>query len=157
MASPSPIFPSDPSFGREPDAFEAPTEDTPTSAPHWPGSVQRPGSPGFAQSAGAWLFDLAPPRYRYEEVLHRHPVELAQLVRLRLQADVVAMDAALRTLRERARTMPAEVPYLTDLYTRERDWARAMLEQVALVEQGLKTVAGPTRIAHIPGPRRATG
>jgi hypothetical protein len=157
VASPSPIFPSDPSFGRAPDASELSAEDTPTSTPHWPGSVQRPGSPGFAQSAGAWLFDLAPPRYRYEEVLHRHPLELAQLVRLRLQADVVAMDAALRTFRERARMMPVEVPYLIDLYTRERDWARAILEQVAMVEQGLKATSGSARIAHIPGPRHATG
>ena len=106
-------------------------------------------------------------------MLHRYPVELARMVRLRLEADVMAMHAGLRAVtrsvlpREPA---SAQAPQTSELYTREREWARAMLEQVKLVEDALRTAcgrarrrraavtshSGPTRTA-MPRQRPATG
>ncbi|MGP4002294.1 hypothetical protein [Streptomyces sp. 8N706] len=108
----------------------------------WPGTVGPPTSPGFLQSAKTWLFEFAPPRWRHEETLHRHPVELAHVVSLHLQADIIAMQAGLSevaqsVLAEPARANPSEI---TDFYACERDWACAMLEQVKLVEQALRAV-----------------
>ncbi|MFF4648423.1 hypothetical protein [Streptomyces sp. NPDC001380] len=158
------------------------------SSSHWPGAVCPPTSAGFQQSAKAWLFELAPARWWHEELLHRYPVELARMVRLRLEADVAAMHAGLRTVAgpsaagpvpaagPAARPEPLLVPVqpASELYIREREWARAMLEQVKLVEQALRAAcvrprrrrasaaaspgvaAGPLRSA-LPRQRPATG
>lgn len=139
----------------------------PVPSPHWPGSVCPPSSAGFEQSAKAWLFELAPARWWHEELLHRQPVELARMVRLRLEADVMAMQAGLRSV---ARTvLPRDPAPASELYTRERDWARAMLEQVKMVEEALRagctkmrrrrTAAGAASAPRTPMPRQrpATG
>jgi hypothetical protein len=100
--------------------------------------VRWPGSPDFEESAKAWLFDLLPARFRYEEILHRRPAQLARLARLRLEADIAAMLSGLDAMRDRPRPHdPIETPYLIDLYARERAWACAMLAQVVLVERRL--------------------
>ncbi|WP_269859095.1 hypothetical protein [Streptomyces sp. RPT161] len=133
---------------------------------NWPGSVRPPDSPEFEQSAKNWLFDLAPARWWHEELLHRHPVELASMVRRWLEADVHAMQAGLRDLTDSLSGHDARLPQASELYTHERDWARAMLEQVKLVEEGLRTALSEAkrrskahRAKHLPlpRPRPATG
>ncbi|GAA1905177.1 hypothetical protein [Streptantibioticus ferralitis] len=142
-----------------PDSSPYPHERPPAN---WPGSVRPPGSPGFEQSAKNWLFDLAPARWWHEESLHRHPVELASMVRLWLEADVHAMQTGLRGLTESLSIREAA----SELYTHERDWARAMLEQVKLVEECLRSTLKQARkrpMAHrtkhipLPRPRPAAG
>ncbi|MBV9022721.1 MAG: hypothetical protein JO362_02670 [Streptomycetaceae bacterium] len=142
----------------------------PAAAANWPDAVHQPGSPGFERSVKSWLFDLAPPRCRYEDVLHRRTLELARLVRLRLEADTVAMHGGLRALvGDPVRTHGEffDATELTDLYRRERDHACDTLEQVKLVERCLTEVGDDLpvhrhppvetdRIAHIP-PQRAPG
>ncbi|MEY9966807.1 hypothetical protein ABIA33_004872 [Streptacidiphilus sp. MAP12-16] len=108
----------------------------------WPGAVLRPTSREFEQSAKAWLFELAPARWRYEEVFHHDPAELAHMVRLRLEATASTMQASLRTAPGIARSYVRAGPLeqKLELYAREREWARAMLEQVRLVEDGLRAL-----------------
>ncbi|WP_377267224.1 hypothetical protein [Peterkaempfera sp. SMS 1(5)a] len=114
----------------------------PMPSPHWPGAVCPPSSPGFEQSAKVWLFELAPARWWHEELLHRQPVELARMVRLRLEADVMAMHTGLRVVT--GAMLPRDPGPAAELYSRERDWARGMLAQVKLVEEALK--AGCRRV-----------
>ncbi|MGW2254708.1 hypothetical protein ACWCXH_31615 [Kitasatospora sp. NPDC001660] len=116
------------------------------SSVRWPGAVRRPGSPGFEQSAKDWLFDLAPARWRGEQVFHRKPLELASMLRLHLDAEVLAMQAGLKALRtallgapQRAADDAAET---IDAYVREQAWARAVREQVKLVEDALHLESG---------------
>jgi hypothetical protein len=153
--------------GPDPDHTSDPLP-PPAPAAHWPGSVQRPGSPGFERSARAWLFDLAPPRFRYDEILHRRTTELARLVRLRLESDIAAMQTGLDALMKQPTNSHGEFADLADLYRRERDWAGEMLEQVKVVEKCLtayvnkaeapsRSPDGPARLARIPAQRRATG
>jgi hypothetical protein len=54
----------------------------------WPDGVHPPGSPGFEQSAVAWLLEVVPSDYRLHGVLVRHPVALAALARHHLAACV---------------------------------------------------------------------
>ncbi|WP_199239459.1 hypothetical protein [Streptomyces sp. ICBB 8177] len=128
----------------------------PTPPARWPGAVRLPGSPGFEQSAKAWLFDLAPARWRYEELLHKHPLELARMVRLRLEADIAAMQAGLRGLRgSLLGHRPADA---CDVYAREHAWASAMRDQVELIEEALTSaLATARRRPSLPRPRPATG
>jgi hypothetical protein len=111
-----------------------------TARPNWPGAVPRPTSPEFERSAKAWLFELAPGRWWHEEIFHRDPAELAHMVRLRLEATVAAMQAGLLSGPSPSRfyARPGPLEQKLELYARERDWARAMLEQVRLVEDGLR-------------------
>ncbi|MGW6916934.1 hypothetical protein ACWGB8_24370 [Kitasatospora sp. NPDC054939] len=119
----------------------------PTRAPaaeRWPGAVRRPGSEGFESSAKDWLFDLAPARWRHEQVFHRNPVELACMLRLYLDAEILAMQAGLKALRTAlaGRMRRSESVEIIDAYVREQAWARAVREQVALVEDALHLALG---------------
>ncbi|MBV9023647.1 MAG: hypothetical protein JO362_07600 [Streptomycetaceae bacterium] len=141
-----------------------------TPPTRWPGAVQPPDSPGFEQSAKAWLFDLAPARWQYEDVLHKNPAELARMVRLQLEGDIAAMQTGLRALRDSL--MPHKAtrgeigahPGTADVYAREKAWACAMRDQVKLIEEALIAVckssrrqpatgAGIRRRPPLPGPR----
>ncbi|WP_395298356.1 hypothetical protein ACF9IK_36520 [Kitasatospora hibisci] len=110
----------------------------------WPGAVSRPGSTEFEASAKNWLFDLAPARWRHEEVFHRNPVELACMLRLHLDAEVLAMQAGLKALRTAlaGRLRRADSIEIIEAYVREQAWAKGMREQVALVEDALHQALG---------------
>ncbi|MFF7994307.1 hypothetical protein ACFZDG_31570 [Kitasatospora xanthocidica] len=112
----------------------------------WPGSVRRPGSAEFERSATDWLFDLAPARWRHEQVFHRNPLELACMVRLHLDAEVLAMQAGLKALRMALIGAPrrADDTETIAAYIREQAWAKAVREQVGLVEDALHLSAGHT-------------
>ncbi|GAA4882953.1 hypothetical protein [Kitasatospora terrestris] len=102
----------------------------------------RPGNPRFEQSAKDWLFDLAPTRWRHEQIFHRNPLELARALRLFLDADVLAMQAGLSALS----SSPAGARHHRDDDTaigvciREQSWAAAVREQVRLVQEALLAV-----------------
>ncbi|MEZ0089161.1 hypothetical protein [Streptacidiphilus sp. EB129] len=156
--------PPSPEPGRgQPDPSAAPTPSAATPA-QWPGAVRRPASPEFEQSAKTWLFELAPARWWYEEVFHHDPAELAHMIRLRLESTVATMQASLRSAPAlpQSYVRPGPLEQKLELYARERDWARAMLEQVRLVEDGLRALYGRTarkaaqrgvRARPIPAPR----
>ncbi|MFD0279436.1 hypothetical protein ACFVHB_36850 [Kitasatospora sp. NPDC127111] len=112
----------------------------------WPGAVRRPGAADFEQSAKDWLFDLAPARWRHEQVFHRNPLELASMLRLHLDTQVVALQAGLKALRTAlvgAPRRPDDAETI-DAYLREQAWARAVRDQVRLVEDALHLACGPT-------------
>jgi hypothetical protein len=154
-SDPTPDMPRDTRQGSAGDSSIRP----PSHCAHWPGAVCPPASPGFEQSAKAWLFELAPARWWHEETLHRFPVELARMVRLRLEADVVAMHSGLRAASRAVRTRETsrvESPQVPELYLREREWASAMLEQVRLVEDALRGACGRARRRPSSGSRSST-
>jgi hypothetical protein len=117
----------------------------------WPGAVQPPDSPGFEQSAKAWLFDLAPARWQYEDVLHKNLVELARMVRLQLEGNIAAMQTGLRALRDSPMSRKtthggiSAHPGTADVYAREKAWACAMRDQVKLIEEALIGVCKSAR------------
>ncbi|MGW4892772.1 hypothetical protein ACWEQL_10980 [Kitasatospora sp. NPDC004240] len=114
------------------------------SGARWPGAVRRPGSPEFEQSAKDWLFDLAPVRWRHEQVFHRNPLELACMLRLHLDAEVLAMQAGLKAVRTALLGAPRrpDDAETIDAYVREQAWAKAVREQVRLVEDALRLASG---------------
>lgn len=67
--------------------------------PGWPDRVPPPGVRGWQPAVASWLLDLCPPDYRGHAVLRRHPVALAWLAELHVQAQVEAMRQAYRTVR----------------------------------------------------------
>ena len=67
--------------------------------PGWPAQVRPPGAPGWQRTAVAWLLDLCPADYRGHPVLARHPVALARLAVLHLDAGLQAGRRALATAR----------------------------------------------------------
>ncbi|GGO95142.1 hypothetical protein [Wenjunlia tyrosinilytica] len=105
----------------------------------WPEGLCRPGSPDFERSAKAWLFDLAPPRWRYEEVLHRHPLELARMVVLFLEVELTSIRARLLATRHSPHPTVREV---SGVYRRECEWVATTVEQVKLVEAALSDTTG---------------
>ncbi|MFJ2865559.1 hypothetical protein [Kitasatospora sp. NPDC087314] len=116
------------------------------SSIRWPGSVHRPGSAEFERSATDWLFDLAPARWRHEQVFHRNPLELACMVRLHLDAEILVMQAGLKALRTALLGAPrrADDTETIEAYIREQAWAKAVRGQVRLVEDALHLSAGRT-------------
>jgi len=67
--------------------------------PGWPVQVLPAGAPGWRRSAVGWLLDHCPPDYRGHPVLQRHPVALAWLAVLHLQASLQGCRQAIATVR----------------------------------------------------------
>jgi hypothetical protein len=134
-----------------------------TPPARWPGAVQPSDSPGFEQSAKAWLFDLAPARWQYEDVLHKNPVELARMVRLQLEGNIAAMQTGLRALcdspvpRKAAHGGISAHPGTADVYARERAWAceEALIGICKSARRQRATGTGIRRRPPLPGPRPA--
>jgi hypothetical protein len=103
----------------------------------WPGTVSHPDKADFERSAKSWLFDLAPARWRYEEVLHCHPIDLALMVKEYLKARALAAGEhrCRAVTRDDDRVLAQQI---AEVCLRERDWAQAMLGQVVLVEEALR-------------------
>ncbi|MDP4510328.1 hypothetical protein [Nonomuraea turcica] len=64
--------------------------------PEWPPEVHSPSEPEWELSAVAWLLDTVPPEYRAYEVLKRHPIALARMALLNVNAAVEGARAAYR-------------------------------------------------------------
>ncbi len=107
--------------------------------PGWPAQVRPPGAPDWQRTAVAWLLDLCPPDYRGYPVLARHPVALARVAALHVEAGWQAGRRALATARaELADALPP--PALGEVIeVLETEQARLLAARraVALVEQAL--------------------
>lgn len=79
-------------------------EDRPATAlrsgpPGWPRAVPPAGSPGWQVAAASWLLDLCPSEFRGYPSLRRHLVLLTWLAGHHVDAQLVALRQAYRTIR----------------------------------------------------------
>jgi hypothetical protein len=105
----------------------------------WPKEVRSPGSAGWEATAVAWLLGLLP-EYRQYDVLRRHPVILALIVRHHVHGSVESARAGYRTVRtELAEHAP---PHALDAalkaYRTEGRRLAAAERAVDLVERALR-------------------
>jgi hypothetical protein len=125
------------SAAQKPSGMRAGNTPRDTAVPRWPGTVSPPGYGDFERSAKMWLFELAPSRWRYEEILHRCPAGLALLVKELLTAQALAMREGQITAAARGGG-PEQAQIISEICLRESYWAEAMLGQVSLVEEELR-------------------
>lgn len=67
--------------------------------PGWPSAVPPAGVPGWQVAAASWLLDLCPSEFRGYPSLRRHLVLLAWLADHHVDAQLVALRQAYRTIR----------------------------------------------------------
>jgi hypothetical protein len=67
--------------------------------PGWPEAVPLAGAPGWQVAAASWLLDLCPSEFRGYPSLRRHLVLLAWLADHHVEAQLVALRQAYRTIR----------------------------------------------------------
>lgn len=80
--------------------FEGPSPSAPRSGPPgWPSAVPPAGSPGWQVAAASWLLDLCPSEFRSYPSLRRHLVLLVWLAGHHVDAQLVALRQAYRTIR----------------------------------------------------------
>ncbi|HET6358905.1 hypothetical protein [Streptomyces sp.] len=130
--------------------FGGPSTAGAPQVPHgWPGCLPPPGSLRFVPSAKAWLFDLAPGRWRLEPVLNRHPELLARMVRNHLRAGIAAMRLNRESVEEGllGYLPPGSVQDAVAMCAQEGERAVALLEQVKIVEKALRPLARSSRRA----------
>lgn len=77
----------------------APEGSAPTAPPGWPAHVRPAGTADWERTAVAWLLDLCPPEFRGYPALTRHPVVLARLAVLQVEARRAAIGEALSAAR----------------------------------------------------------
>lgn len=108
--------------------------------PGWPAAVRPPSAPHWERTAVAWLLDLCPAEYRGHPVLLRHPVALARLAGLNVEAGVHAARRALATSRADLSDVLTPVAIAELLEAVESEEARlvAARRSVALVEDALR-------------------
>ncbi|HCE59841.1 MAG TPA: hypothetical protein DER11_00015 [Janibacter terrae] len=107
--------------------------------PGWPDRVPPPGVRGWQPAITSWLLDLCPSEYRGHAVLRRHPVALAWLAELHVQAQVEAMRQAYRTVRvDLAEVLPdGTVDALLVCLEHEGLRLRAAQRSIVLVREAL--------------------
>lgn len=76
-----------------------PTETVRADPPGWPSAVPPAGSSGWQVAAASWLLDLCPSEFRGYPTLRRHLVLLAWLAGHHVEAQLVALRQAYRTIR----------------------------------------------------------
>ena len=112
----------------------------PAVPPGWPARLPPAGAPGWRRAATAWLLDQCPAEYRGYPVLTRHPIALARLAGLHLQASADACRQAVATARsDLADDLPP--PALTEvLEALETEQARllAAARAAVLVQRALR-------------------
>ncbi len=108
--------------------------------PGWPVQVRPAGTPQWERSAVAWLLDLCPPDYRGHAVLQRHPVALARLAALHVEAGVHAGRRALATARSDLADdlTPGAMTELLEAVEAEEARLVAARRAVGLVEEALR-------------------
>ncbi|MFJ2008704.1 hypothetical protein [Streptomyces chartreusis] len=103
--------------------------------------MSAPEQVDFEQSARAWLFDLAPARWRYEESLHRYPAELAALVKELIKAHIFVAKKHHHLVTNRAKEELGDwdaAQEVLDVCLREKRWAETLLRQVGAIEKELR-------------------
>ncbi|WP_284284424.1 hypothetical protein [Arsenicicoccus piscis] len=73
--------------------------DRPAVPPGWPAAVRPPDTQGWQSSAASWLLDQCPPDYRAYPGWRRHPVALAWVATVHVDAQLDAMRTAYRRIR----------------------------------------------------------
>lgn len=76
-----------------------PEETVRAGPPGWPSVVPPAGVPGWQVAAASWLLDLCPSEFRRYPSLRRHLVLLAWLADHHVEAQLVALRQAYRTIR----------------------------------------------------------
>lgn len=76
-----------------------PSETVRAGPPGWPRAVPPAGAPGWQVAAASWLLDLCPSEFRAYPSLRRHLVLLAWLAGHHVDAQLVALRQAYRTIR----------------------------------------------------------
>lgn len=76
-----------------------PAETVRAGPPGWPSAVPPAGVPGWQVAAASWLLDLCPSEFRGYPSLRRHLVLLAWLADHHVDAQLVALRQAYRTIR----------------------------------------------------------
>lgn len=71
----------------------------PVAPPGWPREVRPPDTPGWEDSAAAWLLDQCPAEYRRWPGLKRHVVVLARFAVLHVEAQQAATRRGLSEIR----------------------------------------------------------
>ena len=79
--------------------FDQPVGAVRAGPPGWPRAVPPAGSPGWQVAAASWLLDLCPSEFRGYPSLRRHLVLLAWLADHHVEAQLVALRQAYRTIR----------------------------------------------------------
>lgn len=111
-----------------------------STPPGWPAAVRPPGAPGWQRSAVGWLLDLCPPDYRGYPVLSRHPVALARLAVLHVEAELQANRRAVAGARVEfgEHVPPPALAEVIEALETERARLLAARRGVDLVEQALR-------------------
>ena len=78
---------------------ERPSAAVRAGPPGWPREVPPAGTPGWQVAAASWLLDLCPSEFRGYPSLRRHLVLLAWLAEHHVEAQLVALRQAYRTIR----------------------------------------------------------
>lgn len=76
-----------------------PAETVRAGPPGWPSAVPPPGAPGWQVAAASWLLDLCPSEFRGYPSTRRHLALLAWLAGHHVDAQLVALRQAYRTIR----------------------------------------------------------
>lgn len=80
-----------------------------TAPPGWPATVPPPDTQGWQGAACEWLLDHCPPDYRGQASWRRHPLALAWVATLHVEAQLEAMRTAYRQARvELGEELPAD-------------------------------------------------
>ena len=116
--------------------------------PGWPAAVRPPGAPHWQRTAVAWLLDLCPAEYRGHPVLQRHPVALARLAALHVEAGVHAARRALATSRSdlSEALTPTVMAELLEAVESEEARLVAASRAVGLVEDALRGIRHVPRL-----------
>lgn len=116
--------------------------------PGWPAAVRPAGAPHWERTAVAWLLDLCPAEYRGHPVFQRHPVALARLAALNVEAGVHAARRALATSRSdlSAVLTPTVMAELLEAVESEEARLVAARRAVGLVEDALRGIRHVPRL-----------
>lgn len=110
--------------------------------PGWPGVVRPPGSEGWIATAESFLLDSCPLEYRGYQVLRRHPLVLAALVKEFVASQLIATRSALAGLRASLSGMvdASTAGRAAQVLRHEEARLRRVARAVDLVEQALRDV-----------------
>lgn len=110
---------------------------TPTG---WPESVRPPHSPGWEDSAAAFLLDNAPPEYRTYPVLRRHVVVLARFAAEHVESELSACQQGKAGMRASLGELvtPDVLEGAAEAWALQEAVLRRRRREIALVEEALR-------------------
>jgi len=108
--------------------------------PGWPDEVRPPDAPDWERTARGWLLDLCPPDYRGLPALGRHPLVLARMAVLHVEAGQAATKRGLSEARGALRGVvdAAAVEAAVETLLHEDARLGGVRRAVGLVEDALR-------------------